>query len=248
MLTLEIYGSSSKGNCYVLDNGKNKIMLDCGVKKLNEKTDLNTINGVILTHLHSDHTKGVKDIKDLYKGNYYGNKETLDILPIIDGFKAPICENQKFYIGSFAIVPFELEHDVKCFGYLIKDTISNTKILYITDTGMINYSFKDIDYFLIESNCDENDLTYDDYKEVRLYNTHLSCQQTLDFLQGNTNYNTKKVILCHISSNEENYLKHQEFIKNGLSNENIEVLALDPHMKTPITIELKKDLEGFDFN
>ena len=31
MLSLQILGSSSKGNCYILENNDTKIMLDCGV-------------------------------------------------------------------------------------------------------------------------------------------------------------------------------------------------------------------------
>lgn len=145
-------------------------------------------------------------------------------------------------------MPFELVHDVTNYGYLIKDNISNAKILYITDTGAIPYEFKDIDYFLIESNCIESELTYEDYKETRLYDTHLSVEQTAKFLKENVNHNTKKIILCHISSSEENYLKHQEYIKKELNNQNIEVMALDPHMKEPKTIVLKEDIQGFDFD
>ena len=130
-----------------------------------------------------------------------------------------------FSIETFNIIPFELHHDVKCYGYLIKDTISNSKILYITDTGEINYDFNDVDYFLIESNCDEEELTYEDYKEVRLYDTHLSMQQTSQFLKNNANYNTKKIILCHISSSEENYLKHKEYVEKGI--EHIDEIAKD---------------------
>ena len=36
MLKLTIFGSSSKGNCYLLENNKTKIMLDCGIKKLQD--------------------------------------------------------------------------------------------------------------------------------------------------------------------------------------------------------------------
>lgn len=162
-------------------------------------------------------------------------------------YKQEIESGVLFSIGTFNIIAFDLMHDVSCYGYLIKDTISNAKILYITDTGMINYKFKDIDYYLIESNCDENDLTYEDYKEVRLYDTHLSMQQTAKFLLKSINHNTKGIVLCHISSSEENYMKHQEYIEKCLNNNKIVVMALDPHMVKPQTIILKEDIKGFDF-
>lgn len=247
MLKLVVYGSSSKGNCYVLSNNDTSIMLDCGIKNLQKHIDLKTINGVILTHLHTDHTKGVKDIKDYYMGKFYGNKETLDILPIIQEYKECIQDMQKIEIGTFTIVCFSLEHDVPCLGYLIKDNLSGCKLLYCTDTGQIDYSFNDIDFFLIESNCDEDTLDYSDYKQKRLYNTHLSMQQCWNFVENNVNINTKNVILCHISSGEENYLKHEEYIKSKLNDENINVVAIDPHLKHPLEIVLKHDIDiNFD--
>ena len=218
-------------------------------KKFKRKSRNGGIKGnCYYTFPFPDHCKGVKDIKDYYKGKYYSNKETLEILPVIKEYKEEISGGVIFSIETFNIIPFELHHDVKCYGYLIKDTISNSKILYITDTGEINYDFNDVDYFLIESNCDEEELTYEDYKEVRLYDTHLSMQQTSQFLKNNANYNTKKIILCHISSSEENYLKHKEYVEKELNNNDIEVIALDPHMKEQVEITLKEDIKGFDFD
>lgn len=248
MLTLKVYGSSSKGNCYLLSSDTTSIMLDCGIKHIEKKLVVNTINGIILTHIHGDHTFGIRMLKDYYNGKYYSHKDVLDILPIIERQKVEIEKNKKFSIGDFEIMPFELTHDVICYGYLIKDLISNTKLLYITDTGQINYSFKDIDYFLIESNCDEDKLTYEDYKEIRLYNTHLSKQQTLNFLQQNVNHNAKKIILCHIARDEEDYNSHKIFIKDNLEDFKGDIIAIDPHMKESLKIVLKEDLKGFDFD
>ena len=248
MLVLRTYGSSSKGNCYLLSSDTTTIMLDCGVKNIESKLVANNINGIILTHRHGDHISGIRTLKDYYNGKYYSHKEVLDILPVIKGQKVEIKKNEKFKIGDFEIMPFELHHDVTCYGYLIKDLISNTKLLYITDTGQIDYRFRDIDYFLIESNCDEDKLTYEDFKEVRLYDTHLSKQQTLNFLKQNINHNTKKIMLCHIASDEENYLSHERYIKENLDNKNIDVIAIDPHLNKICEIVLKEELKGFDFD
>lgn len=248
MIKLTIYGSSSKGNCYLLDNGNTKICLDLGVKNIEQKINMQRVDGIVITHSHSDHCKAVKDVKNYYSGKFYANKDTLDILPILDNQKEEVIKGQSFEIKDFTIMPFELMHDVLCYGYLVKDKISNTKLLYVTDTGSIPYQFRDIDYFLIESNCFESDLTYENYKEIRLYDTHLSAEQTANFLVENVNHNTKKVILGHISSSEEDYMKHQKYVSERLSNENIEVIALDPHLKDSLKVILKDDLKGFDFD
>ena len=247
MLSLKIIGSSSKGNCYILQSNTTSIMLDCGCKKvINE--DLTRIDGIVLSHVHYDHTKGIKNIKNLYQGKYYANQETLDVLPVLDKDKVKVESGEKFQIKDFSLVPFDLLHDVPCFGYLIKDNVSKCKFLYITDTGMIDYKFKDVDFFLVESNCDEDLLTYEDYKEIRVYETHLSMQQTAVFLQKNVNHNTKKVLLGHISQSEKDYKKHERYVFGELGNENIEVTAINPNLNETIELFLKKDVEGFDFD
>lgn len=245
MISLKVIGSSSKGNAYLIDNGTTKVLLDCGAKQvINE--DLTKIDGILLTHEHGDHIGQIGQIKDYFNGKYYSHKDVLDILPVIDSQKVEVKAGEKFEIGTFSCIGFELMHDVKCYGWLLKDNISGYKLLYITDTGSIGqYKFKDIDAFLIESNCFESDLTYEDYKEVRLYNTHLSCEQTANFLKENVNYNTKIVLLAHISHSEENYKRHEEFIKKELNKSQIGIIALNPHMKEPMEFILKEDL---DFN
>ena len=247
MLKLKIIGSSSKGNCYILQSNTTSIMLDCGCKKIIDE-DLNKIDGIILTHRHLDHCGAIPKIKDLYKNKYYANKDTLDVLPILNKDKIEVVSGEKFQIKDFSLVPFELLHDVPCYGFLIKDNISKCKFLYVTDTGMIDYEFKDIDFFLIESNCDEDLLTYEDYKEVRLYDTHLSMQQTANFLNKNINHNTKKIILGHISKGEKDYKKHERYVLGTLKDKNIEVLAINPILEKVSEIVLKQDLEGFDFD
>lgn len=248
MLNLTIYGSSSRGNCYLLNSDNTSILLDCGVKHIENLVNPMLIDGVVLTHKHGDHVQGIRTFKDYFNGKYYSHKEVLDILPVLDIQKEEIKHNKKFEIGPFTIMPFQLEHDVTCYGYLVKDNISNYKLLYITDTGAINYKFKDIDCFLIESNCDEEQLTYEDYKEIRLYDTHLSMQQTANFLKENINHNTEKILLCHISRDEQDYKKHEKYVKENMNNKNIEIIAINPSLNESLEIILKEDLKQFNFD
>ena len=92
MLTLQVLGSSSKGNCYVLTNNDTSIMLDCGVDsdKILNNIDINKINGIIITHCHQDHCKGIKKLKDYINCKVYSNDETLEILPILETKKQEV--------------------------------------------------------------------------------------------------------------------------------------------------------------
>lgn len=52
MLMIKFYGSSSKGNCLVLEDNNNSIMVDCGVKNVEKKIDTNKLKGVLISHQH----------------------------------------------------------------------------------------------------------------------------------------------------------------------------------------------------
>lgn len=253
MLLLDVLGSSSKGNCYVLKNNDTTILLDCGVdyKKIIESVDIKKVKGIIITHSHQDHCKGIKKLKDYIDCKVYSNDETIEILPILSTHKQIVVNATPFNIGSFTILPFEVEHDVKNYNYLIKDNISGHKLLYITDCGRIpNYQFKDIDTFLIEANYNEDwyknkeDL---DVKEIRNIQGkgHLSVQKTTEFLLDNVNYNTKLIILGHISSNYKEYYKMRDYVDEYIlqKNNGIITIPLDPENKGVNHIILKEDIK-----
>jgi len=56
MITFKSYASSSKGNLYTVDNGKTKIMLECGlpIKKIKEKLGfrVHEISACLISHEH----------------------------------------------------------------------------------------------------------------------------------------------------------------------------------------------------
>ena len=67
-MELKILGSSSKGNCYLLDNGKEALMIECGIAFKNVQKavdfDITRIKACIISHEHGDHAKHVKRCLD----------------------------------------------------------------------------------------------------------------------------------------------------------------------------------------
>lgn len=61
MIRLKVLGSSSSGNCYLIETEKSKLILDAGVNFKNVqkalKFDFKNIEGVLITHEHMDHLK-----------------------------------------------------------------------------------------------------------------------------------------------------------------------------------------------
>ena len=63
-MELKILGSSSKGNCYLLDNGKEALMIECGIAFKNVQKavdfDITRIKACIKSHEHGDNAKHVE--------------------------------------------------------------------------------------------------------------------------------------------------------------------------------------------
>lgn len=242
MLKLKVYGTGSKGNSYELSNNGSSLLLDIGVKKTTY--NFRNVKGILISHYHQDHVGAVRNIKDYYKGKYYSNRETLDVLPILDTYKVEITEYEPVNIENYTVIPFEVNHDVINYNYLIKDNISNMKILYMTDLSNINdFQFKDIDVFIVEANYNEDEVDYEDMKTQRLIQTHSSLQETTQFLLNNININTKKIFLTHISRAYEDYEYFAKYVKEKIKNDNIDVIALDPKMVKPIEFELQEEID-----
>lgn len=53
MLKITFCGSSSKGNTTILEDDKSSIMLDCGVRNVENKIDTNKLDGILISHQHS---------------------------------------------------------------------------------------------------------------------------------------------------------------------------------------------------
>ena len=67
-----VLASGSKGNCTVVKSKNTTIMIDCGItqKYLKESfaeigLDYQDLDGVLITHSHSDHLNNTRIIKDL---------------------------------------------------------------------------------------------------------------------------------------------------------------------------------------
>ena len=248
-MILESISSSSHGNCHLLSNRDTTIMLDCGVLYSKMPSILTKdVKGVLITHEHSDHVKGLKSLIMNKLTKIYSTKETLSRLEIkYTSLLKEVIPYKLFSIGSFMIMPFEIEHDaVNPINYLIKDTISGAQFLYITDTGYIdNLTFEDIDYILIECNFDEKNYNKEiltkteEIKKSRLMSNkgHLSIQKCVQFLRKTINHNTKKIILGHISRDNKNYLEFQETVKKECNFKN--VIALNPSLIGSAITKLK---------
>lgn len=225
-MRLKCLGSSSAGNCYLLtsDSGET-LILDCGIpiKEIKKGLDWNIRNvvGCIVSHVHSDHSKSVKDFKAMG-------------IPVF----APYISEKPMKIGNgdFRVQAFDLTtidgswthtnadgSECPCFGFLITHPEMG-KMLYITDTELIKWKFKDINHILLGVNYDKDLIDRDNTgKANHVFRGHLSIDTACDFVKANHSNSLQNVIMCHLSSENADKDSFIAKMKNAVNVANVDV-------------------------
>lgn len=212
-MKLKVLNSNSQGNCYLMqaENGET-LILDCGLSfgRIKKALDFNlkNVSGVLITHSHSDHSKGVKE--GLKQGfPFFMSEETAIEIDFLWHHNIKVCKpKQHFTVGSFQVMPFDVEHDVRCFGYLIAHEESGNTV-FITDTYYVPYTFPSLTNIIVEANycqkiVDEKLLQDKKFLRDRVIRSHMEIQTTKGFLLANDLSGVNKIILIHLSDSNSN--------------------------------------------
>ena len=170
--------SGSSGNSLFVETDNTKLLIDAGVsskkieKALNDiHVDPCTLDGILVTHEHSDHVQGLGTFSKKFDLPVFVNQETLDAMPkqrdkIADKNIKKFKVAEKFSIGDLDINPFSIPHDAAnpC-GFTILN--ENKKISIATDIGhMTNDILKNLEeslFVMLESNYDPEVLKCSSY-------------------------------------------------------------------------------------
>lgn len=207
MIAFEFIASGSKGNATLLYDGETLIQVDMGIslKRLKEglsalKKDVSDIQGVFITHEHSDHVCSLPRLRS--KGvKAFSTPSTLSSPDVI------LKPLESLRIGTIDVLPFSSSHDASDpLNFVF--TLNGKKLAYITDTGVIkakNLPFlANCDYYLFESNHDKSMLASSSRpeslkKRIAGKHGHLSNVQAGEYLASLIGDKTKKIYLAHIS-------------------------------------------------
>lgn len=210
-MVLKILGSSSKGNCYVLTNGKHCLVIESGIKfrEVERAIDykISTLDGVIVSHNHNDHSKYVKEFIENMQPVYCSHGTAVSLG--INTYRRCIqMQSETLYkIGNeetaeFSVMPFNVEHDApEPFGFLIyhKDC---GNVLFLTDTYYSQYTFADVENIIVECNHDKELLKaslLNTKLQERIAHTHLSLATCKELLQANDLSKVRNIVLIHLS-------------------------------------------------
>ncbi|MBT5927277.1 MAG: MBL fold metallo-hydrolase [Verrucomicrobia bacterium] len=143
-IRLTILGSGSRGNCAYLETDGVRLLIDAGFsgKRIRERLASigrtpETLNGILITHEHSDHTMGLKIIAAKLGIPLYANRLTLDA--VSSQTKTPFNSKifhtgQSFEVGDVEVETFSIPHDAQDpVGFLIRSNHGN--VGFLTDLG-----------------------------------------------------------------------------------------------------------------
>lgn len=199
---------------YTVFDGKTKLMLEAGIsiKEIKKALEFQTSNlgGVLVSHAHLDHSKSVKNL--LKMGiNVYLSQGTKDTLQLDNHRIKVIKSKEQFRIGTWTILPFDVQHDVnEPLGFLLQSD-NGSKMLFATDTYYVKYRFTGLTHILIECNYDQQ--TLDENVESgrihpamrkRVMKSHFSLENLLEFFKANDLSKVEEIHLLHLSDGNSN--------------------------------------------
>lgn len=209
-MIIQPLASSSLGNCYHITDGKTPLLLDCGIpwKQIQQRLNFQTVDiaGVLLSHQHGDHAKAVKDVLKMGL-DIYALAETFEAIGLKSHRMRPVLPKQQFTVGTWTILPFELQHDCPNLGFLLQSQATGEKMLYATDTYYIRYRFTGLTHLLIECNHSYDILhanvargAIPEEHKNRLIRSHMSLETCKAFLKANDLSMVREIHLIHLSS------------------------------------------------
>lgn len=211
--------SSSKGNAEFIGTEKGGILIDCGAscKRLVQALECNhiplsAVQGIFITHEHSDHIAGLKVLTKHNKIKVYGQKITLQNLCAKDRI-SPDTEliemtEKPVFCGDCEVSCFNTPHDTEqsC-GYRIR-TYDDKLCAVCTDLGIVTDVVHDAltgcNLVMIEANYDKKMLingtyTLDLKRRIMSDTGHLSNDDCGKMVRELVESGTTRILLAHLS-------------------------------------------------
>lgn len=222
-MKLHIIGSSSAGNCYILQAEDNSSLIIEGGVNLKEvkkalKFDISKVCGIIISHEHGDHAKYAKDyLKSGIK--VYATKGTLEQIGC--NINNSVSYDFEKKIGIFKILPFKVIHDASepC-GYLINHPECGN-VFFATDTHYLPNRYLGLNNIIVEANyskeilsnrLNKGDINISVYN--RVLSSHMEINTTLNFIKANDLSKITNIVLIHLSDSNSNEAEFKTSVEN----------------------------------
>ncbi len=213
--------SGSSGNCIYVGGETAHVLVDAGISGKRIECGLQSIDmsmrdmdGILVTHEHYDHVKGLGVLARRYKLPIYATKGTIAAIcamsqvgKLPEGIFREISEDADFWIQDLQIRPFTISHDAaQPVGYRLQ--CGSQSVGIATDLGTFNdyivENLRRVNALLLEANHDVRMLQaggYPYYLKCRILGDrgHLSNENAGRLLCRLLHDQLKAVLLGHLS-------------------------------------------------
>lgn len=231
-MKIQIIGSGSSGNAYIIGDGKTSLLLDCGlpIRKLQEATGhkISSLDACFITHSHSDHCKAHRDVARLGV-DIYTHPDTIAEMKAAGHRYKTIKHGQQFTVGTFDILPFNLVHDVTNTGWLCQSRETGGKLVYVTDTMYLPYRFQGVTHWLIECNNDLETMeknveagSLDRSLKYRIQRNHMNVDTLMEIFEANDMSTAEQIYLIHLSNDNS---REAEFLDRTIKATGAQVIV-----------------------
>ena len=216
-MRLHVLGSSSAGNCYILQNEDEALVIEAGIDIREVKKalgfNLPKVSGAVISHRHGDHAR--------YVGAFVRNGiPTLALEDVFSSrhifanpFAVAVRPGKGYRAGGFRLTAFPVAHDVPCVGWLIRHDEMG-KLLFVTDTVMLNYTFDGLTVVMVEANYADDIIDgrlmrgeITPAMRSRIIQSHMSLETAKRILSRNDLSGVDHIILIHLSDGNSDELR-----------------------------------------
>lgn len=210
--------SGSNGNCYYVGNEHHAVLIDAGLscreterRMLNLGLVIHRVDGIFISHEHTDHTKGVEVLSRKYQIPVYITHKTHfnSSLKIQPHLLRDFDPHQSIPLGDLNITAFPKRHDATDPHSFIVSSKGVT-VGVMTDIGSacehVVRHFRQCHAVFLESNYDEQMLESGNYpvhlkRRIKGDNGHLSNRQALQIFESFRSPHLSHLLLSHLSEN-----------------------------------------------
>ncbi len=218
MIRFAVLGSGSSGNAAVVHCGDTRLLIDAGLSAKQLELRLGelgvepaSLDGILLTHEHGDHTRGLKVFLKKHPVPVYTTPHTAQVVResgIIASWKT-FESGQSFAVGNAEIHGFSIQHDaVDPVGFVIHH--QTRRLGFVSDAGFVTRSMieamRGLHGLFIEANYDDALLEADTKRpwstkqRISSRHGHLSNHQVGELLGEIAHEGLRHIVLGHLSS------------------------------------------------
>lgn len=223
-MEIKVIASGSSGNAYTISDGATTLLLDAGIPlreiQIGTGFKVRQLAGAFVTHEHKDHSKAMKDLARLGV-DVYASNGTIKACGLSGHRFRPVEAHKQLDVGTFRILPFDVEHDAaEPLGFLFTSLSTGEKLLYFTDTYFLRYRFQGLTHIMAECNYTEEGIRESVAEGripielvPRLVRSHMSLENLLDMLKANDMSTVRQIYLLHLSDNNSEAERMKEAVQ-----------------------------------